>query len=146
MSDITPIIPPAPTTSVHTVFIMPRPGQPGSMLFDGNNVTEFLDNWDLNCEDYELTDVQKCTRLPNYCTPEIKDVVKLLNGYISRDWSVLRKELKDFYWQHDKPRNTTTELYKLIKEAPSMSLNVYLLKYTAITNDLVKQGALSALD
>jgi hypothetical protein len=125
---------------------MPRPGQPGAMEFNGVNVMEFLKNWNIECDDYGLNDVQKCVWLPNYCTPIIKDIVKLLEGYASHDWTVLQKELKELYWQNDTPKNSTTTLYKLIKDAPTMDLNVYVLKYSSITDALVSKGALSSLD
>ncbi len=38
------------------------------------------------------------------------------------------------------------ELHKLIKDASAMDLNVYVLKYTSIINELVSKGALSILD
>jgi len=62
--------------------VMPRPGQPGSMLFDGTNITDFLEDWNIECEDYGLTDDQKCVRFPKYCIATIKDLIKLLLGYI----------------------------------------------------------------
>jgi len=41
-------------TMIPATFAMPRPGQPGALQFDGTNVTEFLENWELMCEDYGL--------------------------------------------------------------------------------------------
>jgi hypothetical protein len=123
-----------------------RPNQPGSPHFDGNNVSEFLEEWSFFCEDYGLSDKFKCTRLPTYCDKDIGDNVRLLRGYASEDWATLCAGLKDLYWQHDKPKNTTFALNKLIKDAPAMDLNVYVLKYTAITETLVAKGALSTLD
>ena len=58
----------------------------------------------------------------------------------------LQSELKSLFWQHDKQKDTTESLNKLIQEAPAMDLNVYLLKYASISNTLVRNGALSTLD
>lgn len=63
-----------------------------------------------------------------------------------RKWDTLKAELAKVYWQHDKPRNTMTELNELIKIAPEMDLNVYVLKYAAITDVLVSKGGMSLLD
>ena len=128
--------------------VMPRPGQPGALRFDGKNISEFLDDWNLECEDYDYSDEQKCTRFPNYCESMIKDVVKLLPGYVSRDWTALQTDLKGLYWQHDKPKNTTAAVHQLIHDAQAgrIDLNVYVLQYTTITTSLVAQGALSTLD
>src|SRR5437667_12327729 len=42
--------------------VMPRPDQLGSMLFDGNNISDFLEDWNIECEDYGLTGHQNCSR------------------------------------------------------------------------------------
>src|SRR5436190_11310594 len=125
---------------------MPCPGQLRSMLFNGNNISDFLEDWSIKCEDYRLTGAQKCARFPNYCTPAIKDLVKLLPGYGTHDWTALQMNLKEIYWQHDKPKDTYEALIKLVKEAPSMDLNVYIIKFTAITDSLISKHALSDLD
>jgi hypothetical protein len=123
--------------------VMPRPSQPGSIRFDGTDITEFLDDWDLKCD---LSDAQKCTHLPNYCTPAIKDLVKLLPGYLASDSTALQASLKETYWQHDKPKNTHEALIKLIKEVLRVDLNVYIIKFTAITDSFISKRALSCLD
>ena len=91
---------------------------------------------------------KKCTHLPNYCEKTIKDVVKLLPGYISENWTVLQADLKGLYWQHDRPKNTTAALHQLIHDAQAgtIDLNVYVLQYSTISDKLVSQGALSTLD
>src|SRR5271169_4351129 len=127
-------------------MVMPRPGQPGAMQFDGTNITEFLEEWNIECEDFGLTNTQRCARFPNYCTLAIKEVVKLLPGYVTTNWDTLQSDLKNLYWQHDKPKNTYEALIKLVQEAPTMDLNVYILKFTAITDTLVEKHALSTLD
>jgi hypothetical protein len=126
--------------------VMPRPGQPGALHFDNTNITEFLRRWNNECEDFGLTDPSKCTRLPDYCTPETKDTIELLSGYKNKNWTTLQSELKDLFWQHDKQKDTTESLNKLIQDSSSMDLNVYLLKYDSISDTLVKKGALSTLD
>ena len=133
----------------HMVYnVMPHPGQSGALHFDGNNISEFLDDWNLECDDYGYDDKKKCTHLPTYCKKTIKDVVKLLPGYVSQNWAILQADLKGLYWQHDRPKNTTAALHQLIHEAQagSIDLNVYVLQYSTISDKLVSQGALSALD
>ena len=60
----------------------------------------------------------------------------------------LQADLKGLYWQHDRPKNTIAALHQLIHDAQAgkIDLNVYVLQYTIITDALVSQGALSALD
>src|SRR5216117_1289063 len=85
--------------------VMPHPGQLDSLEFDGNNISDFLEDWNIECEDYGLTDTQKCARFPNYCTPTIKDLVKLLPGYTTPNWTLLQANFKETYCQHDKPED-----------------------------------------
>jgi len=140
-------IPPNPITlGLHPHAIMPHPGQLDSLEFDGNNISDFLEDWNIECEDDGLTDTQKCARFPNYCTPTIKDLVKLLPGYSTPNWTLLQANLKETYWQHDKPKDTHEALIHLVKEAPTMDLNVYVIKFTVITDSLIAKHALSDLD
>jgi hypothetical protein len=127
---------------------MPRPGQPGALYFDGRNVAEFLENWDLECNVFGYSSAEKCLHLPLYCKKGLRNVVKDLGGYINRDWSVLQNDLKALFWQHDTPMNTPSALHEVVNEARSgkMDLNVYILRYSSISEALVKQGALSTLE
>jgi hypothetical protein len=125
---------------------MPRPGQPGAMQFDGKNITEFLNDWNIECEDFGLTEPQRCARFPNYCTKDIKETIKLLSGYISNDWATLQKEVTKLYWTRETPTNTMAALSKLVNEASTMDLNIYVLKYTSISSALVTAHGLSPLD
>ena len=95
---------------------------------------------------FGLTDVQKCTQLPGYCLLDTKDLVKLLPGYKERNWEVLQQELRGLFWQNDKQQDTTSALNQLVKNAERMDLNIFVLKYTAISEKLVMFGALSPLD
>ena len=126
--------PPSLPTIIPRMYgaVMPRAGQPGALYFDNTNVTEFLHRWNIECEDFGLTDAQKCARIPDYCTPETKDVIELLDGYKNNDWTKLQSELKGLFWQHDKQKDTTASLSKLIHDAQNMDLNVFVLKYTSI--------------
>jgi hypothetical protein len=97
--------------------IMPCPEQRGALSFDGNGITEFLRRWNLECQDFGLTDAQKCERIPYYCSEEIKELIKFLDGYTTTDWALLQKELKEMYWQNDKQRDSTVSLNTLISNA-----------------------------
>ena len=140
--------PPPIATSMPLMYgpVMPHPGQPGAVYFDNTDITEFLYRWNIECEDFGLTDAQKCVRIPDYCTPETKDVIELLDEYKTNDWTKLRSELKGLFWQHDKPKDTTASLNKLIHDAQGMDLNVFILKYASISQAFIDKGALSPLD
>jgi len=130
---------------VRALSIMPRSGQPGAPFFDDTNVTEFLRRWNIECEDFGLSDAQKCARLPYYCIPKTKDIVELFEGYLDNDWDKLQDELKAMFWQHDKQKNTPATLNQLIHDAPHTDLNIYILKYAAITDALIKGNEMSPM-
>ena len=136
---------PTPPISYH-FGVMPRPDQPGALHFDNTNISEFLHRWNNECEDFGLIDSQKCTRLSDYCISETKDTIELLFGYKDSNWTTLQSELKSLFWQHDKQKDIIESLNKLIQNVFMMNLNIYLLKYTSISNILVRKGALFILD
>jgi hypothetical protein len=129
----------------HRFSMMPRPEQSGAPRFDGTDITEFLRRWNIECEDVGYSDRQKCDRVPFYCTPDVKEVVELLDGYLERDWTKLEKDLKEQYWQNDTQKNTPTALNQLIRDAPTLDLSVYVLRYTAITQALVQSKEMSTM-
>jgi hypothetical protein len=98
--------------------------------------------------EYGLTEIQKCKRFPRYCTKDIGEAVEKLNGYADRNWELLQKELKQLFWQDDPPKNSIAALIKLIGEAKSgkMTVDMYVLKYTAMTQELVENNAMSTFD
>jgi len=141
----TPITPEPPIVSMSA--FMPRPGQPGSLdVFNGENISDYLESFNAECELYGVKAEQRALRFPHYCNPEIKDIVTLLTGYEARDWDQLQVEIKKFYWQHDHPKNTFTALNALIRRSHELTLSAFVLKFTAITNVLVTNGVMSAAD
>ena len=118
------------------------------MQFDGKNITDFLEEWNIECEDFGLTAAQRYACFPNYCIPMIKNTVKLLSGYIAVNWADLQADCKKFYWPQNKPKNTMSALNAVVKEAQTgtMDLNVYVLKYISISEALVAAHTLYTSD
>ena len=75
----------------------------------------------------------------------IGEAIESLNGHINGDWSEFQRELKRLFWRTDPPKETKAALFKLIDDARAgkMTVEMYVLKYTAITKVLVTQNALS---
>ena len=140
--DATPL---TPATAVYRPVLL-RPNEPGAPHFDGKNVTEFIEEWGFFTDDYGCNDRLKCTRLPMYCDKTIGDDIKRLDGFVAEDWATFSSSIIGLYWQHDKPKNTMTELNQLIQGASALDLNIYLLHYASITEVLVAEKALSPLD
>ena len=64
MSDLSESVnmPATPITIHPIVGIMPRPGQPGALRFDGTGISDFLKDWELECEEYGPTVLKILTR------------------------------------------------------------------------------------
>src|SRR5438552_12274505 len=129
MSDLSESVnmPATPITIHPIVGIMPRPRQPGALRFDGTGISDFLKDWELECEEYRLTDAQKCKKLPRYCGKDIGEAIQKLDGYDKGDWGVFQRELKRLFWQTDPPKDTAAALFKLIGDtkAGKMSVDMY---------------------
>jgi hypothetical protein len=130
------------------VGIMPRPGEAGIAIFDGKEISTFVKNWETDCEEYGLTEAQKCKKFPRYCTQGIGEAVEKLKEYNDGNWELLKKELKQLFWQTDRPKNSIAALIELIGEAKSgkMTVDMYVLKYTAITQEIIDKNAMSTFD
>ena len=125
--------------------VMPRPGQPGALLFDNTNISEFLERWNIECDAFGLTTTERCVNLPLYCIRPTMKLVKAFKGYAARDWGLLQEELKSFFFEEDREKTTVISLLKLVAEsaAGKVDLRSYVINFTAMGNELKEQGNLS---
>jgi hypothetical protein len=128
--------------------VMPRPGQPGALEFNGKDVSRFLRRWELDCDDFEISPARRCERLPFYCTDEIEKTVRCLPGYPEQNWDQLKASLKSVYSQYEEPEDSMIALQKLVVSAQlgQIDLDVFILRYDALSGKLVDNGSLSRLD
>jgi len=128
---------------------LPPPGQPGAPHFAGENISNVLDEFEEACEIYGgYSDERKCVLFPTYCTPEIRQFIKELSGYLNRAWPQLKVELKHYYWEHDEPKYSLSALRRLIADAKlgKLGLLTYVARYNTMSRILLDQHALSKLD
>jgi len=138
---------PSETSDYLVISVMPRPGQPGALdVFTGQNATEYLDEFNDECEIHRVKPDRRVLLFPHFCTPSIKELVKILPGYDVKDWDALQSDVKKLYWANDHPKNTTTALNALIRNAANLPLNVFIIKFSSITDVLVSKGTLSEVD
>ncbi len=82
-------------------MLMPPPTTHGSLIFEGSNITEFLECYEDLCTDYRVSEGDKLTRLPRYCIRSIADTVKSLKEWKAQDYSTLKKALLAEYKNED---------------------------------------------
>ncbi len=78
---------------------MPYPGAPGSPIFEGANVGEFLDRFENMCDDNRMSTSKKIRRLPWYCKMFTAGHFRSVIGFSELDrvkiYTNLNKEYKD---------------------------------------------------
>jgi len=126
--------------------VMPRPGAPGALQFDKNNVTKFLCKWNQECDDYGLSDEQCCLHFPDYCTPDIETIVECFSRYRKKDWVKFQEELKTSFWQYETQWDTLVQLRQLVRDGLKTDIGLYIIQYSAISEALVGVESLTVYD
>ena len=125
--------------------VMLRPGQPGALLFDNNNVSEFLERWNIECDVFVFIPMKRYVNLPLYCIPVTGKLVKAFKGYTAHSWDLLQEELKGFFFEEDREKTTVILLLNLVGKsaAGEVDLRSYVINFTAMATELSSQGNLS---
>ena len=126
--------------------VMPRPGAPGALQFDKDNVTKFLHKWNQECDDYGLSDEQRCLHFPDYCTPDIETIVECFSRYRKKDWVKFQEELKTSFWQYETQWDTLVQLRQLVRDGLKTDIGLYIIQYSAISEALVGVESLTVYD
>ena len=80
---------------------MPPPGTPGTPFFEGANVTEFLERYNDQCNDYYVLKEDKILKLPRYCNDTIKETVQSFKEWKEQDYAGLQKAMRVKYRDND---------------------------------------------
>jgi hypothetical protein len=80
---------------------MPPPGTPGSPIFEGANVTEFLERYKDLYSNYHVSASDRLARLPRYCIQPIAKTIKSLREWVDKDYVALKKVLLTEYKNDD---------------------------------------------
>src|ERR1700716_1144069 len=82
-------------------MLMLLPGTPRSPMFEGANVTEFLERYKDLCSDYHVSASDRLARLPRYCIQPIAETIKSLKEWVDKDYAALKKVLLAEYKNDD---------------------------------------------
>jgi hypothetical protein len=80
---------------------MPPPGTQGSPMFEGANVTEFLERYEDLCSDYRVSDKDRLAQLPRYCIQPVAETIRSLKEWKASNYPTLRKALLSEYQNDD---------------------------------------------
>ena len=126
---------------------MPLPGAVGMPLFEGANATEFLDRFDDLCKEYLVTDEDKLTKLPRYCSRNIGDAIKSLKEWEKKDYQALRKAILVEYKDDDSHQQVYSlqflEKYKSVVRTEKDDTRQYCRHFSMIAKcQLLAQNAM----
>ena len=66
-------------------------------MFEGANITEFLERYEDLCADYHVSNIDKLARLLQYCIQPIAETIKSLEEWKERDYIALKEALLKEY-------------------------------------------------
>lgn len=125
---------------------LPGPKTVGAPHFDGTNVTDFLEEWEIFCQDHGLSQSMQVQRMPPYCDLFIGDYIKTLEEYIGRDWKELCKTLRKQYLSQDSRQKYYSraylEQYKNTTSDGREGLKNYTLQFRSIAKKLLDKKEL----
>jgi hypothetical protein len=132
-----------------TMFYMPMPppGTLGSPMFEGANVTEFLERYEDLCSDYKVSEEDKLTRLPRYCIQPVAETIKSLKEWKAKDYSALKKALLSEYRNDDTRQLLYSvpflENYKNIARTENDDIMDYCQKFDRIAQHCIEKKVLT---
>ncbi len=130
------------------VFFMPMPllATYGSLIFEGPNVTEFLECYEDLCTDYWVSEEDKLVHLPWYYIRSIADTVKSLREWKAQDYLALKKALLAKYKNEDSQHLlylvSSLEKYKNISRMESDDILDYCHTFDRITQYCIEKEVL----
>jgi len=129
---------------------MPLPGTMGAPVFGGADVTKFIEAYESLSSrtgtDPAAEDV--IATFPYYCSETIQETIKMMNGYLRKDWEQLKEELKDAFRHADSrvymyTRSYLERLCKEQRERGNVGLKAFILAYDNISRIMIDKGALA---
>ena len=110
--------------------------------FDDQNITNFLNKYENFVFDFKLIEFEKMKRLSRYCEIIIAQSIKIINYWIVKNWTKLRKILLKKY----KTNNVIQKMHfrrflKIYKNKFKKSfddIRQYCKKFLTISNNLIK--------
>jgi hypothetical protein len=140
---------PFTTPQVYIRHPFPLPGTGGIRLFDGVNITDWLDAFEDICTEYNTTDEEKRTKIPRYCTGNVGDAVKLMKEWHKEGYNyvVFRKALLKEYKRYDRQQLTYTreflEEYKHRTRKTGDDITGYCRQFRTVALTLIGKGTLT---
>ena len=129
-------------------YTMPVPKMPGAPMFQGKDVTEFMEMMEsLFQRHHVVADKDKLAYLLDYCQSAIFMWIRLLDEYKAGEYNEVVEKLKDQYTAKDKAQKIFNiywlEAYKNIKHGKGADLGEYINNFHNMSEKLVRDGVIT---
>ena len=64
-----------------------------TLHFDEHNITEFLERFEEQCDEYEVIEKKQWIKLSRYCVRFIAEFMKISSSYVDRNWKIFEKKM-----------------------------------------------------
>jgi len=129
---------------------IPLPGTMGTPVFGGADITKPIKAYE-SISSRTVTDLaadDDIAMFPYYCSETIQETIKMMNGYLRKDWMQLKEELKDAIRHANSRVHMYTRLYSerwgrdQLKRG-NLGLKAFIRAYDNISCILINKGALA---
>ena len=126
---------------------MPAPGTAGTPYFIGQNVSQFIEQYERLCTRYYVTSIEKRQGLPEYCDYWIGMWIRSLPEFTAGNWIELVRKLRaeyraDDYYRRMEIRDFVEAFVRISIEQPG-DLRYYIQDFTTILGKAVAVGNLT---
>ncbi|TGZ76143.1 hypothetical protein EX30DRAFT_375782 [Ascodesmis nigricans] len=128
---------------------MPQPLTAGAPSFNGRNVTKFLQNFKRMVKTYGSKQPLDSfiEELPDYCTDDIAEEVRLLKGYSEGNWKVFRQSMETRYALRDseQAKYSITYLRTAADEYKQgiLTMRDYYTRYSIAVGKMKRKGLIT---
>jgi len=116
---------------------MPAPGTVGTPYFAGQNVLQFIEQYERLCARHHITSKEKHQGLPDYCDYWIRMWIQSLPEFTAGNWTELVRKLRAEYQGSDRFREMETveflEAYVLQCRSSPPGVREYCRQFTLIS-------------
>src|SRR5258705_4586155 len=130
---------------------MPSPRGKNSLRFRGKDVDSFLVEYEHFMTHMNLTNEMKCKEIRIYFSKKEKQVLDVLEGYVTSNWEDLKQGLKSLYTSSAErkiyqPRDLQHFIAKKRKISKLIHFDTYCHQFIVITASLEVQNTLLGYD
>ncbi|KAI0040409.1 hypothetical protein FA95DRAFT_1649566 [Auriscalpium vulgare] len=144
----------APPPQVIYARHMPIPRTSSAPSFDGKYVSDFLVLLQQHGRAAGLTDNELATRIYQYCSDEVKDVIRYCDEFKTPDWAAATTLLKGLYGASDEPVAVSIAAFQLFckqhaeraRFSTRLSAELYHRKFLSMSAQLRSKGLLTDVE